>query len=318
MVAWIRSIVQKFSSVKLTGVSRSPAIQAAPSSIPATPNSPAHRPSLTELQQEFDLLTSVVKRLGLWSVVWGQGMALWFFHQAGYQPPSLVAFTLISVESIAIMAVSAGILIFFDLVPLILVLLISTDTRLKLVRNLVYPVLTLGYGVMVGRTVYVFNDNWTPAIFAGLITTGLNLLLFYARDIRKSRFVLYAPFVVPPALLFLFIAVPSLPSEVMSYIGELQTPRELLVSKKYKLISKVGFACKLDSIPSPSPLYYAFSGAAEIAPQKGLVFVNIPGTIPIKCSFTSNIPEKYLLTYNPPPPVTPKTPTPAPAPKARA
>jgi hypothetical protein len=301
----MQNILKRFSWLrKKVGNTQNPVIQTMSAASPPNPNRASPRSNLNELQQEFDFLTSVVKRLGLWSVVWGQGMALWFFHQAGYLPHSLVDFALISIESIAIMAVSAGFLLFIDLLPLIYGHIFFIGSKPGAKGALMYGAITLGYGFLAGYLIHIFNNDWKPAIFSGVITAALNLL-FYVRNKLSQKFVLYAPFLVPPSLLVLFVTVPPLPNDIMSYVGELKTPTELLISKKYKLISRVEFACKLDYMHSPSPLYYAFSGTTEISTWKGNELVSIPGTLPINCRSTFTIPERFLLNYNPPPPAIP-------------
>lgn len=252
--------------------------------------------SVDNLQKEFDFLSLVVKRFGLWSLVWGQGMTLWFFHRVGYIPENIFVFAVISIENIVFMAFFTLILTAFFLIPFIYAQLILSGNKHQKNATLIYSLATVFYCIISGLIVYGPKHNLKYAAGAALIPLILNLILYFFRGFYNKRVLLYIIFSIPPILLMFFIEIVPVQNFVTSFVREAVHPNILLVNKDYKLIKRVGFACKLDYISSPSNFYYAFSGTTEIHTRAGYIEVIIPGQ---KCRDTFTIPERFLLDYTP-------------------
>lgn len=267
---------------------------------PTNPSKSAHpRFNLKNFQREFDFITSAIKRFGLWSLVWGQGMALWFYHIVGILPHNIADFALISVECIAIMTVFTASILFFALLPFFYGGLIFIGYTIGKLWILIYVIFTIIYSIILWYIINITNPNY--AIYSAIIIAAINLILFFIpKNNFSPRLMLYAPFMVPPILFILFIRVPILQKNTMTFIGEMANPKELLISKNYNIIPRYRHLyCNLNHISSPYPsLYYAFPGTTTIAMHNGDDKVIIPGIYNHKkCKASFIIPNKYLVEY---------------------
>ena len=275
-----------FRSAKKTKNSKNQSTPKIPSPLPGSKQTLAS--ALAGQDVIIHIAWNHLKRFALLSILAGQIMVVWFFHEHDILFVDLSSYLVVSLEVFVTAFVFISTLTSFLILPFLYFYGI-----LGIRNDKVFGILTIAGAIFLGWMTYLFaNDNWIVFIVATPLLSVLNGLFYYqARKITLDA-ILLLQFAIPVIVLLLYMAFPFIQNSVMSYLRIMEHPYLVYISDKSPTEKALRLFCRSDE-PVQEGFYSGYKNAELIYDGSGYYYITLKAH---GCDVSRKISKKYIVT----------------------